>query len=246
MGSPLKVAFLSDVHANFPALCKALETARRLGAERVFCAGDVVGFGPHPTEVVRLLAEQDVATVRGNMERKVLEALEEPKKLKKRLKAKGTAATAWAARNLGAPELEWLRSLPAELDLSLGGAEVLVVHGSPVSDSDYIYPSITGQGLEAKLGGRRPKVLVCGHSHIPFTRVVGGVRIVNCGSAGRPVDGDPRGSFALCEFPERGRVRARIVRFAYPLAPLVTDLESRQAPRVESHEYLHGISLKGE
>jgi predicted phosphodiesterase len=196
--------------------------------------------------VVRLLAERGVASVRGNVERKVLQAAEEPRKIKKLLRSKGTAASAWAARSLGEAEIEWLRALPGELVLRFSGSEVLVVHGSPLSDTDYVFPSITGAALEAKLGGRRPRVLVCGHSHIPFTRVVHGVRVVNCGSVGKPVDGDPRGSLALCDFQPGGRVTAKIVRFAYPVAPLVADLEHRGAPRVRPHEYLHGVKLKEE
>jgi len=85
----VKVLFLSDVHANFPALWRALEAARRRGAERVVCAGDLIGFGPHPVEVLRLLRERGVLCIRGNMERKVLGLLaESPRRLRKLLSKK--------------------------------------------------------------------------------------------------------------------------------------------------------------
>lgn len=242
----MKVAFISDIHANFPALCKALESAKRGGAQRILCAGDVVGFGPHPTEVVRLLIEERVACIQGNLDRKVLAAPHSPKKLQKRLKGGvAKASQAWAALNLGEAERAWLAGRPGELRLTIGGADVWVVHGSPLSDQDYVYPSITNRALLAKLGQERPSVLVCGHSHIPFTRTVSGVRVVNCGSVGRPVDGDPRGSYALCDLAA-GRTRCRIVRFSYPVNSLLMDLAARKAPSIRSEDYLRGIKPKEE
>lgn len=240
----MKVAFLSDLHANFPALCRALQGARRAGASRVLCAGDIVGFGPHPTEVVRLLMEEGVECVQGNVDRRVLDAPHKAKKLRKRIRRGDESQAAWAAMNLGPAERAWLEGLPPELRLELGGLSVWVVHGSPLSDSDYVYPSITPRGLAAKLGAVRPDVLVCGHSHVPFSRTVAGVRVVNCGSVGRPVDGDPRGAYALCEFPGKGRFVCKIVRFDYPLEALAADLLVRRPPDSRAEEWLQGVKPK--
>jgi len=242
----MRIVFLSDIHGNFPALCRALELARRNRADRVVCAGDIVGHGPHPTEVVRLLVEQRVEAILGNVDRKVLGLLQVPKKLKKRLGKKAHAPAAWAALALGDAERAWLGGLPKELRFSAGAANVWVVHGSPLSDTDYIYPSITAQALASKLGEVRPHVLVCGHSHIPFTKRIAGVRVVNCGSVGRPFDGDPRGAMALCDFPGGDRVHCRIVRFAYPVESLIADLQARGARGIGPQDYRTGIRTKDE
>jgi diadenosine tetraphosphatase ApaH/serine/threonine PP2A family protein phosphatase len=132
------------------------------------------------------------------------------------------------------------------LRFSAGGADVWVVHGSPMSDTDYIFPSITAQALAAKLGEVRPQVLVCGHTHIPFTKRVAGVCVVNCGSVGRPLDGDPRGAMASCDFPGKGRVHCRIVRFAYPVESLITDLQARSAKGIRPLDYRTGVKTKDE
>ncbi len=242
----VRIAFLSDIHANFPALCRALECAQRNRADRVVCAGDCVGHGPHPTEVVRLLMEQKIATILGNVDRKVLDLLQTPKKLKKRLEKKAHAFAAWTALALGEAERAWLAGLPKELRFSAGGRDVWVVHGSPLSDADAIFPSITPPALASKLGESRPHVLVCGHSHIPFARRVAGIRVVNCGSVGRPVDGDPRGALALCDFPGDDQVRFRIVRFAYPLAPLIADLQARGVKGIGPQDYRTASKLEDE
>jgi putative phosphoesterase len=242
----MRIVCLSDIHANFPALCRALDGARRAKADRIICAGDLVGFGPHPTEVVRLLMEQGVECIQGNVERKVLAYLQKPKKLKKRLQSRTRGSTAWAAMVLGEAERTWLADLPRELRFRAGRRDLWVVHGSPLGDTDYLYPSVTRRGLLAKLRQERADLLICGHSHIPFVREVAGVKVVNCGSVGRPVDGDPRGSYAVCDLPERGGARARIVRFTYPLEPLLADLKDRKALGARAEEYLSGTKIKDE
>ena len=240
----MRIVFLSDIHANFPALCRALDWAQRNRADRVICAGDIVGDGPHPTEVIRLLAEQNVEAVLGNLDRKVLALLQAPKKLERRLKKKAHAVSAWTALAMGKTERAWLAGLPPEIRFAVDGATVRVVHGSPAADTDYIFPSITPSALAAKLGADRPAVLVCGHSHIPFTRQIAGVRVVNCGSVGRPVDGDPRGAVALCEFSGDGRLRCRIARFDYPVDAVIADLEARRVRGARPVEYRTGVKIK--
>ena len=242
----MRVVFLSDIHANFPALCRALEWAQRQRADQVVCAGDIVGHGPHPTEVVRLLMEQRIEAILGSMDRKVLDLLSSPKKLRKRLEKKAHAPAAWAAMALGEAERTWLAGLPKELRFDVGGADVWVVHGSPLADTDYIFPSVTAPALRDKLGEAQPGVLVCGHSHIPFTRRIADVRVVNCGSVGRPVDGDPRGALALCDFLGNGRVQCRIARFPYPVEPVIVDLQARGAKGVLPQEYRTGTKTKDE
>lgn len=222
----MKVAFLSDIHANFPALWSAMEDARRRGARSTVVAGDIVGGGPHPAEVVRLLMKKRVRAIRGNVDRRTLSMLDKPKKLAKKAKQGTLAALArWAALQLGDQEREWLAGLPCELRLALGGMNVLIVHGSPLGDEDYVYPSITERALAAKLKEGKPDLLVCGHSHVPFVRKVAETWIANCGSVGKPVDGDPRGSYALADFKGRGVISARIVRFEYPIEEAAHDLE---------------------
>jgi len=188
--------------------------------------------------------QQGVEAILGNVDRKVLALLESPAKLKKRLEKKAHAPAAWAALALDEAERAWLAALPRDLRLDIEGVEVCVVHGSPLADTDYIYPSLTAQALATKLGDLRPRVLVCGHSHVPFTKEIAGVRVVNCGSVGRPIDGDPRGALALCEIVDDGRVRCRIARFPYPVEPVVADLEARGAVGSLPQDYRTGTKAK--
>jgi putative phosphoesterase len=213
----MRIAVVSDIHANLPALEAALAEIRRRHADRVIVAGDVVGNGRQPAEVIALLRRLGFPAIRGNADRKVVEAANlSGKALAERAAKKKTAELLWTARQLDRVGLEWLMRLPATLALRLGGSAVLVVHGSPLSDTDYIYPSLTPRALAAKLGADRPDILVCGHSHVPFARRIAGVTVVNAGSVGRPVDGDPRGSLALIDIEAGRPPGGRIVRFSFP------------------------------
>lgn len=244
----MRVAFVSDVHGNLPALRSALEFAERQGAERVVTAGDLVGDGPHPVEVVRELRGRGVAAIRGNVDRKVLELGDDRAKLEKKLDKKGKQRQnrAWTALQLvDAPEeRQWLAELPEQRWLEQEGSRVLVVHGSPRSDTDYLFPSLTPEALQRKLepvDGPAPAVLVCGHSHVPFAREVAGIWVINCGSVGRPADGDPRGSLGLVEFGARGIARAGIARFPYPVEEVAAAVEERGVPGIDPEEYRLGI-----
>ncbi|HUK14342.1 MAG TPA: metallophosphoesterase family protein [Thermoanaerobaculaceae bacterium] len=239
----MRIALLSDLHANLPALAAALRVAERALARRVIVAGDVVGGGPHPSEVVGVLRSRGIATIRGNVDRKVVELAAHRARASERLAAGKGANLAWTALRLAPDELEWLAALPGELELAAGGVRVRVVHGSPAGEEDPLYPSLTARGLRSRLAAEAPDVLVCGHTHVPFVRRVAGVLVVNCGSVGRPYDGDPRGSLALLD-AERGRARARIVRFAYDAPAAAEDMREREVPGVAPEAFLRGVEGK--
>jgi predicted phosphodiesterase len=241
----VKVAFIADIHANFPALCTALDVAARAGAGSVVAAGDLVGSGPHPVEVVRLLMQRGVRAISGNVERKVLELLAGSEKLKPLLKKRRSGHLAWTALRLADAERAWLTALPPQLDLVFAGVAVRVVHGSARSDEEYVFPSVTRRALAPMAGEPTPDVLVCGHSHIPFTRRLGHLRVVNCGSVGRPVDGDARGALAIVDFDAAPLVRATIVRFIYPVAETARDLAARGVPGALPEELELGIKRRG-
>jgi putative phosphoesterase len=246
---PARVVFISDVHANVLALRAALEEADRLGAGQVVAAGDYVGDGPHPVEVVRMLRNAGIPCIRGNVDRKVTRlAGKKQKKLRKRLDEAPRSRlnriwTALALQTRDNAEIDWLDALPPELRLEVGKARVLVVHGSPIADNDRIFSSLTPAALARKLapaGATRPDVLVCGHTHAPFVASVDGVLVINCGSAGHPADGDNRGSLAVADLAETPP-RAAIARFEYPIDALAADLASTDAPGIDEDEYREGV-----
>ncbi len=235
------IAFLSDIHGNLPALEAALTDAWTRGAQKIYCAGDVTGYGPFPTEVCRLLAEKHITTIMGNYDAKVIDALNRPVEVKGRMKPGKWKKLDWTRLHIDGGAQKFLSGLPDVHRETLEGEfELLMVHGSPLSAEDAIYPSITTRGLKKKLAGEQPDILVCGHTHIPFVKQVAGTIVVNCGSAGHPVDGDPRPAYALVKFMKGKPLTGRIIRFDYSLAEIVRAVEQSSLPGSLAKDFREG------
>jgi putative phosphoesterase len=210
-----RLAMISDVHANLPALEAVLADIEQRSVEQIFCAGDLVGQGPHPNQVVSLIRKAGIPTILGNQEIEV-------RALAKRARPDPKRHMLWTCAVLKSKNREYLLGLPADRELEVEGVGILIVHGSPHGTFDTMHPSLTAETIRAwfPAGTRRPDVLVGGHTHVPFVRTVDGMLVVNAGTVGRPFDGDPRASWALLEL-EEGRARARIRRVGYPVEETV-------------------------
>ena len=226
------IAFLSDVHANMPALEAAVADATARGAERFICAGDMTGYGPFPDEVCLFLQNRPIPALIGNYDRKVLIVAEQGLSAAQGMKSKKRKILLWTLENLSHQSRLYLSGLPDQLDMQLpSGHMLMVVHGSPLSMDDVTYPSITRPGLTAKLGDLRPDILVCGHTHIPFVRRIDGILVVNCGSAGQPIDGDQRPSYVLVNTEQGAPPSGRVIRFDYDHKRTIAALEKTYLPK---------------
>ncbi len=235
------IAFLSDIHGNLPALGAALADARARGAQKIYCAGDLTGYGPFPSEVCRLLAAKQITTIIGNYDVKVIGVLNRSDDLKGNMKPGKWKILNWTRSHLDGDAQRFLSGLPdAHRERLAGGFELLMVHGSPLSAEDALYPSITPYGLKKKLAGERPDILVCGHTHLPFVKRVAGVIVVNCGAAGHPVDGDPRPAYALVKVMGGKPLSGRIIRFDYPIEEVVRAVQRSSLPKSLSRDFREG------
>ena len=209
-------AVITDIHGNLPALHAALARIEELGIERVFCGGDLVGYGPHPNEVCALIAEREIPTIYGNYDYAIARDLEDC----------GCAYVTAHDRELGQRSVEWtlahadrdakdfMRGLPFDLHFRVGRVDVHLVHGSPRKVNEYLFEDKPARLYERLAGAERDPVLVFGHTHKPWVREYGGVLFVNCGSVGKPKDGDPRGAFAVLR-PAADSVEVTIERVDY-------------------------------
>jgi putative phosphoesterase len=238
------IACISDIHGNLPALKAGISDAKARGAERIICAGDMTGYGPFPDEVCHFLKKRRVPAILGNYDQKVIDVGKRGNSATDGVKPKKLEILMWAVEHLSEETRDYLSSLPESLSLRLGGHTLLLVHGSPRSKDDAIYPSITREGLETKLGDKSPEILVCGHTHIPFVKWVGGILVVNCGSAGHPVDGDPRPAYALIRVEPGVRPQGRIVRFDYDRDRTIAALERTSLPKGLRKDFAEGTKMR--
>lgn len=221
----MRVAVLSDIHANFVALQAVSEHIRSWRADVVVMAGDLVNRGPRPAEcldfVLEMQATQGWRMVRGNHEDYVISRAD-PGVDERDPAFEVHRASYWTYEQLG-KDVSPLQSMPFQQSIfGPDGSELRVVHASMRNNRDGIYPETSDRELSRKLipkgnSRRPPAALVAGHTHRPLVRRLNGSLVVNAGSVGLPFDRDPRPSYAQISF-ENGKWRARIVRVEYDLA----------------------------
>ena len=187
----MRVAAISDIHGNLPALEAVLADIADESVDAVVVSGDTVS-GPWAAEVFDLLQAIGALVVRGNVDREVIERSDRFGEL-----------AAWSADRLGPARLTVAAEWPLTATLTIDGlGRVLVCHSTPASD-DPIYTRVTPDSeLVELLGPVEADVLVCGHTHIQYDRVLEtGLRIVNAGSVGTPYEGE-RGAYWALLGPE--------------------------------------------
>jgi putative phosphoesterase len=183
----VRVAAISDIHGNLPALEAVLADLEKEEIDRFVVVGDTIS-GPWPAEVFDVIADLGVDVVRGNADREVIERSERSGRL-----------APWCADLLGAERLAAAATWPLTRELEIGGlGRAFVCHSTPASE-DPIYTSITPEAeLLDVLGEVQADVLVCGHTHMQYDRrLSNGLRIVNPGSVGMPYEGRPGAYWAL-------------------------------------------------
>jgi putative phosphoesterase len=181
----VRVAALSDIHGNLPALEAVLADVEREGVDAVVVAGDVIG-GPYPAEVFdRLTSLPDVRFVRGNADRFVLEGTDE-------------YGEDWetARRRMGEERLAAVASWPLTHELEIDGlGRTLVCHAIPTADEPIFTKLTPDEEVLELIGDVDADLIVVGHTHVQVDRrLPSGLRIVKAGSVGLPYEGR-RGAF---------------------------------------------------
>jgi putative phosphoesterase len=120
----------------------------------------------------------------------------------------------WTLEHTDRHSKDFMRTLDFDLRFELGGRRARMVHGSPRKVNEYLFEDKPAKTFERIASRADCDILVFGHTHKPWIRDYGGVLFVNCGSIGKPKDGDARGGFAVLE-ANAEEVEARIERFAY-------------------------------
>ena len=203
----MRVAALYDIHGNIPALEAVLEEVHQTGVDQVVVGGDIVP-GPMPRETLRLLLDLDlpVQFIHGNGELAMLAQM---------AAADESLVTYWGTTSGGPlpeqfrPAYRWtveqlypdyepvLASWPKTVRLEIDGLGIaLFCHSTPRSETEVFTRLTSEDKLLPLLDGLNVSVVVCGHTHMQFDRMVGTTRVVNAGCVGQPF-GEPGAHWLL-------------------------------------------------
>jgi predicted phosphodiesterase len=216
----LRVAVISDVHGNLPALEAVLEEAGTAGFDELWCLGDIVGYGARPRECLALVRERAAICLAGNHDLVVSGVLDIDQ-----FTAEAGVAARWTRTVLTPDELEFLASLSAHGER----AGISLYHGS-IRDPVWEYV-LTADVAIASLEAQTTNLALIGHSHVQLALALlegnieggkaepeqevalGGKQLLNPGSVGQPRDRDPRAAWLLLD-TEAGWARFKRSEYA--------------------------------
>lgn len=242
----MKFALLSDIHANLPALRAVLDDIGGRGIEHAYHLGDLVGYGPWPNETVQLLEERGVKGVAGNYDSTVATRYkhcgchyDDPHQIEL-----AHLSFQWTLENTSDETKAILGSLPFRLEIApfgghVGGTRIVLVHGTPTLNTVYWTEDRSDEfclTTAQKAGVRPGDVIAFGHTHLPWTREVGGILFINTGSVGRPKDGDSRAGYVVVDV-ENGAVTSEYIRVEYDVESAASAIRSSSLPS-EFADYL--------
>jgi putative phosphoesterase len=230
----VKIGVISDVHANLHALEKVLHDAEKRGVDVFLNAGDSIGFGACPNEVIKMLYERNVLSVIGNFDLEVIGNKKIENKREKNLAVK------FAKKELTKTCESYLLLLPKELKFEIAGKKMLVTHGSPESIEEHIYNDTQIYHLDALASKAEADLIIVGHSHEQFLKEANRACFLNPGSVGRPGDGNPQTAYAILSF---NPFKVELIRLDYDVKAAANILRRKGLPESFAQMLLRGISL---
>ena len=208
----MRLAAISDIHGNLPALEAVAADLRRQAPDALVCLGDISLRGPRPAECVDLLRSlAPLAVVRGNHDDCLTDEDFVPHSFKEE---RDLHQIRWHNRRVPKATFDWLTSLPVQEHLTLEGVRVDLFHAAPGSLTEVNYPWAPEENLSKLCLDESAGLVLYGHIHRGFVRHAGGRMVANPGSVGIPFDGDTRAAYAIIDI-EAGNIAVQLRRITY-------------------------------
>lgn len=204
-----KIALISDIHANLPALEAVMRDIERMQCDAVYCLGDIVGYNANPSECLEFIRSNQIPTVRGNHDEEAI-ADTNPAGMN----PVAYNALMWTRQHLSDEQKKWLRRAPFQRILP---NEIVLVHATQDKPNSWAYVTNVDTATHS-INMLRPDQFISfnGHTHVPrmFIRHDGSIQeyetgdiqllntckyLINVGSVGQPRDGDPRAAYGILD-----------------------------------------------
>lgn len=188
----MKIAIISDIHANLPALEKVLEDIHsNFKADQVYCLGDLTDGAPWANEVINLIREYNIPTIMGNHDERIaFDYKVHPLKKHTLEEQLARAETIRQTKDtISEVNLKYLSELKSNIKFNYAGISFLLVHGSPKSNEEYIYENHDTESIIGMFESNQADIIVSGHTHLSFIKEVYCNDLpklfINAGSVGR-------------------------------------------------------------
>lgn len=202
----MKIAVISDIHANTSALEAALDKIKSLKTDKIFCLGDILMAGYDPNGTAKIITKLDnLEIIQGNTDKMVACFSEELlEKAKKKSPCMGYALED-DLKIINEKYKDFVRNLPESKYVEINGLKIQLVHGSPRQQDENIYPNLALEDVEKMVESSSADLILCGHTHIPCGySLESGKTVVNVGSIGRSMTEDKMPYWAMLDIDDNG------------------------------------------
>lgn len=220
----MKIAVISDIHANIYALMTAFHQIDDDKIDTIICLGDLVGYGPHPNEVVSAIRRRNILCIKGNYDSSVVDnefsyIRETPL---------NSFSLPWTVNELREENREYIKNLPNQISLNIAGKDILFVHGSPNKVNEYLLQD--DENTAEVMKNLKEDILICAHTHIPCGKHFDDKLLINCGSVGKPKLGRPNITYCVLNITEENGVSFNIKELEYDVHKIVKDMTMLDFP----------------
>lgn len=227
----MRIGIISDIHGNLPALEAVLNDLGPRRLDAVYCLGDLVGYAAFPNQVTERIRAEGIPTIMGNYDDGVGFdrdecgcAYTDPVE-----KSLGDRSLAWTRAEVTADNKAFLRTLATEIRFEADGRRVLLVHGSPRKINEYLFEDRPIASFQRLAASSQADIIVFGHTHRPYTKLVDGVLFVNAGSVGKPKDGDWRAGYVILD-PSSDAQPVESIRLPYDVGTAAAAIRASALP----------------
>lgn len=208
----MKIAVLSDIHGNLPAM-NAVCNHMSESVDRIICLGDIIGYGPKPRECVDRIKQNSDLTIRGNHEKALIRG------------ETFNSTTAHhglehAKKKLYQNHYDWIQQLPDKI----ANDDTLIFHSHPETEQ-HVYPEDVENVIDNL--NKQYNFVIYGHTHVPVNKHYNQTLIINPGSVGQPRDSDQRASYAVVDYETK---QAEINRVEYNIQETIDQLRENGFP----------------
>jgi len=238
----MKIAILSDIHGNLPALKAVLSHAAAQGASQtILNLGDSTGYGPYPDQVVHMLQAARFINIIGDYDKKVINKAQRKAQWADIKNPHKRQMFAWTYHTLSKSSRKFLKSLPEQRQFTVDGFRVLMTHSGTRSSHNILSQETPEELLADQADINEADIFLFGHSHQAFVRQVNKVLFINPGTVGRPDDGDPRASYAVLDI-KNGKVTVEHFRVPYSITEAVQAMLQTGLPEIFCHVIRQGLN----
>lgn len=237
----MNILLISDIHGNFPALKAITEYFAQTTFTAICNCGDSTVYAPFPNETLHWLQSHNVHTILGNTDRKIKKLIKgksfkRPGKQEKRVMYTSTY------KQMNKRSKKYLLSLKKHFTFFVGKHKIGLYHGSPEHPNEFLFPDTQARRFKELAAVCPCSIIITGHSHVPYHKLIGTTHFINPGSCGRMFDSNPAASCAVLTIKNKS-IKVHHYRIIWPIEQTVQALKKYGLPKIYQTMYQTGKKL---